>query len=41
MDIGAIRCELRQFPGMNVGVLTLKALTESFRAQVLAGGVSV
>lgn len=41
MDIGAIRYELRQLLGIDVDVLTPKALPESFRAQVLAEAVSV
>lgn len=41
MDIGAIRYELRQLLGVDVDVLTPKALPESFRAQVLAEAVSV
>ena len=41
MDIGAIRYELRQLLGIDVDVLTPKALPESFRAKVLAEAVSV
>jgi predicted nucleotidyltransferase len=41
MDIGAIRYELRKLLGINVDVLTPKALPESFRAQVLAEAVPV
>ena len=35
MDIGAIRVELKMLLGINVDVLTPKALPESFREQVL------
>jgi len=35
MDIGAIRCELKDLLGVNVDVLTPKALPDSFRDQVL------
>ncbi|MCK5479261.1 MAG: nucleotidyltransferase family protein [Methylococcales bacterium] len=35
MDIGAIRCELKALLGVNVDVLTPKALPDSFRDQVL------
>jgi len=41
MDIGAIRYELRALLGVNVDVLTPRALPDSFRAQVLAEAVSV
>jgi len=41
MDIGAIRYELRQLLGIDVDVLTPKALPESFMARVLAEAVSV
>jgi uncharacterized protein len=41
MDIGAIRFELRQLLGIEVDVLTPKALPESFRASVLAEAVLV
>ena len=41
MDIGAIRYELRRLLGIEVDVLTPKALPESFRAQVLAEAVPV
>jgi predicted nucleotidyltransferase len=41
MDIGAIRCELRELLGVNVDVLTPRALPDSFRAQVLAEAVLV
>jgi len=41
MDIGAIRYELRQLLGIDVDVLTPKALPESFRAKVLAEAISV
>jgi len=36
MDIGAIRYELRKLLGLSVGVLTRKALPESFRDRILA-----
>jgi len=35
MDIGAIRCELKALLGVNVDVLTPKALPAYFRDQVL------
>ena len=35
MDIGAIRLELKALLGVNVDVLTPKALPDSFREQVL------
>jgi len=35
MDIGTIRCELRVLLGIDVDVLTPKALPDSFRGQVL------
>ncbi len=41
MDIGAIRYELRRLLGIEVDVLTPKALPDSFRAQVLAEAVPV
>lgn len=41
MDIGAIRHELRALLGIEVDVLTPKALPESFREQVLADAVPV
>lgn len=41
MDIGAIRYELRSLLGIEVDVLTPKALPDSFREQVLAEAVPV
>ena len=41
MDIGAIRYELRKLLGVNVDVLTPKALPDSFRDQVLKEAVPV
>lgn len=41
MDIGAIRFELRQLMGIEVDVLTPKALPDSFRNKVLAEAVPV
>ena len=41
LDIGAIRYELKALLGVDVDVLTPKALPESFREQVLAEAVSV
>ena len=41
MDIGAIRYELRKMLGIEVDVLTPKALPDSFREQVLAEAVPV
>lgn len=35
MDIGAIRLELKNLLGVNVDILTPKALPDSFREQVL------
>ncbi len=35
MDIGAIRCELKALLGVNVDVLTPRALPASFREKVL------
>ncbi len=41
MDIGAIRYELRRLLGIEVDVLTPKALPDSFRAQILAEATPV
>ncbi len=41
MDIGAIRYELKELLGVNVDVLTPKALPESFRDQILKEAVAV
>lgn len=41
MDIGAIRYELRKLLGIEVDVLTPKALPESFRMQVLLEAIPV
>ena len=41
MDIGAIRHELRILTGIEVDVLTPKALPDSFREKVLAEAVPV
>ncbi len=41
MDIGAIRYELHRLLGIEVDVLTPKALPDSFRALVLAEAVPV
>lgn len=41
MDIGAIRYELRQLIGIEVDVLTPRALPDSFRDKVLAEAVLV
>lgn len=41
MDIGAIRYELRNLLGIEVEVLTPKALPDSFRDQVLAEAMPV
>ncbi len=41
MDIGAIRYELRQLLGIEVDVLTPKALPDSFREQILAEAMPV
>lgn len=41
MDIGAIRYELRKLTGIEVDVLTPRALPESFRDKVLAEAVPV
>ncbi len=41
MDIGAIRYELRQLLGIEVDVLTPRALPDSFRDKVLAEAVPV
>lgn len=41
MDIGAIRYELRCLLGIEVDVLTPKALPDSFRDQVIAEAVPV
>jgi predicted nucleotidyltransferase len=41
MDIGAIRHELRQLIGIEVDVLTPRALPDSFRDKVLAEAVPV
>ncbi|MDD2932285.1 MAG: nucleotidyltransferase family protein [Methylotenera sp.] len=41
LDIGAIRYKLNKLLGVPVDVLTLKALPESFRAQVLAEAILV
>lgn len=38
-DIGAIRHELLQLPGVRVDVLTPKSLPEDFRAEVVAEAV--
>jgi len=40
-DIGAIRLELRQLLGVEVDVLTPRALPESFRERILKGAVPV
>lgn len=40
-DIGAIRHELQQLPGVKVDVLTPNGLPESFRAAVLAEAAPV
>ncbi|MDP1607257.1 MAG: nucleotidyltransferase family protein [Rhodocyclaceae bacterium] len=39
MDIGAMRCELRVLLGLPVDILTPGALSDKFRAQVLAQAV--
>ncbi len=39
MDIGAIRCELKALLGVNVDVLTPKALPDSFREKILIESV--
>lgn len=36
MDIGAIRCELRELTGIEIDVLTPRALPDSFRDKVMA-----
>lgn len=41
MDIGAIRYELHRLLGIEVDVLTPKALPEGFRAQILAEATPV
>jgi len=41
MDIGAIRFELRKLLGIEVEVLTPKALPDSFRAKVIAEAILV
>lgn len=41
MDIGAIRYELHQLLGIEVDVLTPKALPDSFRALVLAEAIPI
>ena len=41
MDIGAIRCELKQLLGIPVDVLTPSALPTKFRGQVIAEAQSV
>ena len=41
MDIGAIRFELKALLGVNVDVITPKALPESFREQVLRESIPV
>lgn len=41
MDIGAIRYELRQLIGIEVDVLTPRALPDSFRDKVLAEAIPV
>lgn len=41
MDIGAIRYELRKLLGVQVDVLTPKALPDSFRNNVLAEAIPV
>lgn len=41
MDIGAIRAELKTLLGIDVDVLTPKALPDSFREKVLAEAVLV
>lgn len=41
MDIGAIRYELRRLLGVNVDVLTPKALSDSFRNIVLSEAIPV
>lgn len=41
MDIGAIRHELKQLLGINVDVLTPKALPDSFREKVLKEAIQV
>jgi hypothetical protein len=41
LDIGAIRYELKALLGVDVDVLTPRALPDSFREQVLAEAVSV
>jgi len=41
MDIGAIRHELKSLLGVNVDVLTLNALPDSFREKVLTESVPV
>jgi predicted nucleotidyltransferase len=41
LDIGAIRCELKELLGLDVDVLTPNGLPPSFRAQVLRDAVPV
>ena len=41
MDIGAIRCELKQLLGMEVEVLTPNSLPASFRDQVLREAITL
>ena len=41
MDIGAIRHELKQLLGINVDVLTPKALPDSFREKILKEAIQV
>ena len=41
MDIGAIRLELKTLLGINVDVLTPKALPDTFREQVLQESIHV
>jgi len=41
MDIGAMRYELKELLGVNVDILTPKALPDSFRAKVLSESIPV